>query len=445
MKNAKSISFKDIENYESAYNDNRAYSVMENALSKNDIGNISFVSKEAAKMRFKFSIDIPTMKATTQQRSGRCWIFAGLNVLREIVAKKENIQNFELSQNYIAFWDKFEKINYLLETVLDMLDVDSDDRTLAYILQTGIGDGGQWDMFVNLVEKYGVCPKDAMPETFQSSQTGYMNKILNTRIRMCSAKLRKMYRDGADFDALQAEKQKMLKDFYAYLCMCFSEPPKEFDFEFVNKDKEYKIEKGMTPESFKEKYIGSTLSDYVSIINAPTQDKPYDQTYTVNYLGNVVGGKPVTYLNLEMGEFKNLVLAQLKDKEVVWFGSDVGKYGERKLGIWDDKSFDFESAVGLDITIDKADLLDYRDGAMNHAMVLTGVNLDEDKPNRWKIENSWGTDAGNQGYYMCSDTWFDKFVFQAVVNKKYLTESMKEALKKEPVQLNPWDPMGTLA
>ena len=191
--------------------------------------------------------------------------------------------------------------------------------------------------------------------------------------------------------------------------------------------------------------MGDILKNYVSIVNAPTKDKPYNEVYTVDYLGNVIGGKEIRYLNLEMKEFKKLVVKQLKNRELVWFGSDCSRYGDRPNGLWDDKLFAYDDSFGMDLTLSKESSLDNRHSAMNHAMVLTGVNLIDEEPTKWKIENSWGTNVANKGYYMCSDSWFDRFVYQAVINKKHLTTKQLKCLEKEPKHLNPWDPMGTLA
>ncbi len=415
------------------------------ALSRTDLNTVAYVPQAAFAMRQKFSLEIPTLDVANQQASGRCWLFAATNVLRERIAKQLNLERFELSQSYLAFWDKFERANYFLESILATRDLPTDDRRVAFILTTGVHDGGQWDMFVNIVEKYGLMPKDAYDETWQSCHTGGMNHVLNRNLKACAAKLRAMAGRGADEAALQAEKEKMLGKLYAFLCSCYTEPPKTFDFEYVDKDKEYHVERGLDPIAFRDKYVGGLLGDMVSVINAPTRDKPFHKTFTVELLGNVVGGKEVKYLNLPMEEMKQVIIRQLEAGKVVWFGSDVGKFGEREKGVWDDQSFNLELLTGLDLALTKEDSLDYWFSAMNHAMVITGVNLDENgRPNRWKIENSWGDKNGEKGYYVCSDTWFDQLVFQAAVEKEYLGEAAS-LLSQEPIVLAPWDPMGTLA
>lgn len=414
------------------------------ALSKTDINAVSYVPAAAWKMRHTFSVEIPTMKATQQAHSGRCWLFAATNVLRENVAGALNLEQFELSQSYLAFWDKFERCNYFLECMLELADRPTDDRTVSFLLQTGVHDGGQWDMFAAIVKKYGLVPKDVYDETYQCTHTNGMNQVLNRNLKGCAAKLRRMAARGESEEAIQAEKNEMLGKVYAFLCACYGEPPKQFDFAYVDKDKEYHMEKGLTPLAFYEKYAAEQMDKLVCIINAPTRDKPWHEMFTVRYLGNVVGGEGVRYLNLPLDEFKQAVIAQLQAGKVVWFGSDVGKHGERDLGVWDDQSYHAELLTGLDLHLSKEDALDYGFSAMNHAMVLTGVNLEDGRPTRWKIENSWGDEHGQKGYYICSDTWFDQYVFQAAVEREYLGD-LAANLAKKPIELSPWDPMGTLA
>lgn len=415
-----------------------------NALTKHNVKDVAFSNRGLDEAQFAFSVNVPTMEVTNQMQSGRCWIFAALNLFREEIAKKCNIEKFELSQNYIAFWDKFEKINFFYESMIELADRPLTDQLVTYILDSGIGDGGQWNMIVNLVEKYGLVPKAAMQETFQSSHTRDMNRLINTLLRKGALDLRKACSEGGDVTAV---KEKYLLDAYRLLSMCFGVPPKSFDFEYTDKDDVYHVDRGLTPITFAKKYTELDLrSDYVGIINSPTEDKPFYHRVTIDYLGNVAGASPVTYLNLPMEEIKDLIVKQLKDGKPVWFGSDVGPMGERDMGIWSDNIFDYDGTLGIDFSMTKEERLDIRESAMNHAMLITGVNLDENGvPNRWKIENSWSDKSGEKGYYVMNAGWFDKFVYQAVIEKSYLNEKQLDALKTEPLHFMPWDPMGTLA
>ena len=426
------------------FGSDQRYQLAALALSKSNMADVAFVPASANTLRQKFSINIPTLDAANQKSSGRCWIFAATNVLRERIAQRCNLKQFELSQSYLAFYDKFERANYFLESILETADLPTADRTVAHILATGVHDGGQWDMFANIVQKYGVMPKDAYDETFQSSNTAMVNRILNQNLKVCAIRLRKMVREQKTREEIQEEKNSMLAAIYQYLVSCYGEPPKTFDFEYEDKDNQYHRETGYTPLSFSRKYVGDLLDNVVSVIHAPTADKPYHKTFAIRLLGNVADGKPVVHLNLTLDELKNAIISQLQAGKVVWFGSDVSNYGDRERGFWDDRSYNFELLTGLSLDISKADALDYGFSAMNHAMVITGVNLVDGKPNRWKIENSWGDDRGSKGYFVCSDSWFDKFVFQAAIEKEYLGD-LAEFADCQPIMLEPWDPMGTLA
>jgi len=438
------INQKQLNKMAQAVSGDKVATAMRHALFNNDPAKIAQVMDATADTQFKFSIDIPTMSATNQMQSGRCWMFAACNVMREAIAKKYGLDSFELSQNYLTFYDKLEKINYMMNSCIAMVAKPADDRTLTWVLDTGVQDGGQWDMIVSVVKKYGIAPKSAMPETYASSHTMYMGQLINAKMRRFNADIRRLH--AAHKDAkIEPLRAKVMSEMYLFLSDCLGVPPVKFDFEYVDKDKKYHCDRNITPLAFYHDYLGIDLDDYVSVINAPTADKPFGHVFTVAWLGNVQDGNDIRYLNLPMKEFKALVLSQLSDGQLVWFGCDCGKYGSRDTNIWDDKMFDYQSAFGSSFEISKGDMLDNRHSSMNHAMVLCGVNLIRNKPTKWKIENSWGTEHANKGYHVASDSWFDLLVYQAVINKKYLTAEQVKMLQTKPIVLNPWDPMGSLA
>ena len=426
------------------YKKDEKNTIIRHALVKNSLLTVASSQDEIKEMDFNFDINIKTLPAANQKASGRCWLFAATNVCREVIAKKLNLANFELSQSYLAFYDRLEKSNYLLEAVIELIDKEYDDRTLAFLLQNGVGDGGQWDMFVSLANKYGLCPKNVYPETNTSSATRETAQLINFTIRKFASDAKALYQ-AKGLEAVRKEKEEILNKIYFLLVNAYGLPPEKFDFEYTDKDGNYHLEKGFDALSFKDKYLGDSLNDYVSLINAPTKDKAFGKTYTVQYLGNVVGGKQVTHLNVTMDRMKELILKQLRDDRIVWFGSDVGFYGDREEGVWDDTRFDLNTPFGLDLKMNKGESLDYHASQMNHAMCITGVSFKEGIPSKWKIENSWGKDRAKDGYYIMSKSWFDQFVYQAVVDKKYLNEEELKALQGEPVVLKPWDPMGSLA
>lgn len=424
----------------------KACRVAMNAVTENGLRAAATNGQVHRTTRHSFSVNLKQGAITDQKQSGRCWMFAALNTFRFEVIKKLNLENFELSQNYMLFYDKLEKANYFLESILETMEEPTEGRLISWLLTAPLNDGGQWDMLCNLVRKYGAVPKYAMPETKSSSATGEMNSTLTVKLREDACRLRRAYAQGATREELAGKKEAMLGENYRILCICLGEPPKSFDLEVEDKEGKFIRDCGLTPETFFEKYVGLNLDDYISIINAPTADKPYHRSYSVKFLGNVKEGRLVRYLNLEIGELKKAAIAQLKDGSPVWFGCDVGKYSVKEGGAMDMDVFRLEELLDVEFGMNKAERLEYGESLMTHAMVFLGVNLDEEgRPNRWRVENSWGEKAGEKGYYVMSDRWFDEFMYQIVVNRKYLPEEYLKEYESEPIMLEPWDPMGSLA
>jgi len=385
-----------------------------------------------------------TGEITNQKSSGRCWMFAALNAMRTTAMRKLNLENLEFSQAYPLFFDKLERSNYFLESIIKTLSEPLEGRLVQHLLSAPLGDGGQWDMFANLVKKYGVVPKNHMPESFHSSNTLMMNKFLTLKLRQFAKDLREA--GTRDEEALRAMKDGMIEEIFRMLCIFLGTPPTEVVFEARDKDKNFVRIGPVSPVEFFHQVVGWDLSDYVSLINAPTKDKPYYRTYTVDFLGNVVDGQEIRYLNVPIDELKAAVIAQLKDNVPVWFGCDVGQWLERDLGAMYLSGMDVEGLLGVKFPLTKAERLDYGESRMTHAMVFYGVNLDESgRPDRFKVANSWGDDRGQKGWYMMEDAWFDEYLYQVLVHKKYLSEKMLKALETEPIHLDPWDPMGALA
>lgn len=443
MNNAKPITSELIAACRDSYSRDEAARIYSAAVSRTEFDKVIFDTQAATALQDHFDIDLRTSAVTNQRKSGRCWLFASMNIFREAIAEKCGMDRAELSGCYLAFWDKFEKLNFFLEAGIDTADLPVGDRTLNWILD-GIGDGGQWDMMTAVVRKYGVVPFEIMPDNAQSTDTRLHWRLINSRLRRDIAELRRIVAESGE-EAARAEKEEMLRAYFRALCILYGEPPARFDFAYEDKDKKYHIDRSITPLEFYEKYVGIDLSDYVSLINSPTEDKPFNKSYTVKYLGSPVE-HPVRYLNLPIEELERLVLEQLKAGEPVWFGSDSGKYGNGDKGIWDPDSFTAEKMLGLDTAMTKGERLDFCDSKMTHAMIITGVAFDEEgRPTRWKIQNSWGDARGLKGYFICSEKWFREFVYQAVIHKKYLSEEQLAAFSSDPVVLEPWDPMGALA
>ena len=443
---SKAISQEQLQNFQADLDKHEGHEVNERAVTKNGILSVSADYRSEVAMDRVFSIDIDTGKVADQKRSGRCWMFAALNTMRHSMREKLHMKDdFELSQNYTFFWDKLEKSNYFLENVSQTAELPTSDRKVAWLMQTPQQDGGQWDMLVALIQKYGVVPQTVMPETFNSSNSTEINKQLNLKLRKDAVELRELVAANKSDADIQKAKEKMLNEIYRMLAYTFGEPPANFDFEYRDTDNNYHRIENITPQEFFKKYVGWNLDDYVSIINAPTADKPFNHMYTVEMLGNVLGGRQVRHLNLDMQTFRKVAIEQLKHGESVWFGSDVGQESDRKKGIMDTNLYHQDELFDVDFSMSKAERLDYGESMMTHAMVLTGVDLVDDQPTKWKVENSWGDKVGEKGFFVMSDDWMEEFCYQIVVNKKYLPKDLQEILKEEPTVLAPWDPMGALA
>jgi bleomycin hydrolase len=436
----------DIEQYRIAFGDDPKNRLVRNAVAKTTITSVALDRDAVTRLSHTYSHMVKAGKSTSQNRSGRCWMFAGLNLFRVTAAEKMGIEEFELSQNYLMFWDKLEKSNFFLESILGTLDEPTEGRLIAWLVTHPIQDGGQWDMFVNLVKKYGVVPKEVMPETESSSNSGIMNARITEKLREFAARLRQGFAAGASESDLRAQKAEMLETIYRMLSIHLGEPPREFLWQWRDKEKEFHRDGVVTPQEFREKYIPLDLDGMVCLIHCPQASKEYHTLYTVAYLGNVVGGHAVRYVNVPLDVLKAATAGMIKDGKPVWFGCDVGKMFDRELGLMDLDVFDYPSVYGTTFGLNKAERLDYGQSLMTHAMVLTGVDLDEEeKPRKWRVENSWGDSNGDKGFMLMTDPWFDEYLYEVVVEKQYVPAEVVALLETEASVLPPWDPMGSLA
>ena len=441
------VSLDQIEKFNESFRKNPSHRQAMNAVCTTPVSKVALSRTRVVQVDHSFSHHLAENKITSQKQSGRCWMFAALNTLRVEAIKNMNLDNdFELSQNYTLFWDKFEKANYFAESIFETLSEPNGSRILDWILSSPVQDGGQWDMFINLVKKYGVVPKKAMPETESSSATREMSYNLTELLRDYGCRVRKMHASGKSEAEVRKTKEPFLNDVYRLLCIHLGEPPKSFNLQWRDKDKNFHRPGAISPVEFYERYIDVTLDDMVCLIHDPRPKHRYNQVYTVNFLGNVVGGHPVRYLNVEMQTLKNAAIEQIKDGHPVWFGNDVGKHLDRTLGAMDLELFDYDLVYGTKPVMNKAERLEYGHSQMTHAMVFTGVDLDENgRSLKWRVENSWGEEPGDKGFMVMTDEWFDEYMYEVVVHKQFVPESALAALEKEAVGLDPWDPMGSLA
>ena len=410
-----------------------------NALTNNEIKKLALNRQMYVAHDNLFNHKIKTKGITNQKSSGRCWLFAGLNTMRPKVIEKYKLKEFEFSQPYLFFWDKFEKANTFLELIIQTRDRDPLDRELQMILKSPFSDGGLWIYVVELIEKYGTVPKSVMPESEQTSKTGMMDRLISRKLRQDAAILRERSQDEATVSELRARKVEMLKDIYRMLILHFGVPPTEFQWRYETKDTVVSEVKTYTPQSFFEEVVDVDLRDYVPIYNHTL--RPYNKLYQMRLARNIYDRPDNVVVNLDTQQMREFALKQLLDNEPVYFACDVSKEDSYEHGIMSPKIYDYEALYGLDFTMTKADKFRYRESRSTHAMVFVGVDTLEGKPTKWLVENSWGDKKGDKGYWTMYDKWFDEYVYKVIINKKYLPKRVLDILKTEPIVLPPWDPM----
>ncbi|MBK7140444.1 MAG: hypothetical protein IPH75_00010 [bacterium] len=429
-----------------------------NAATNNDIRSLSLNREMVNSFDGRFNYELKGTKIIDQKSSGRCWMFAGCNVVTPRVMTKLKLGDFGLSQAYLSFYDRLEKSNLFLETMIALRAKDITDRSLQMYLENPIGDGGWWQYFEGLIRKYGVVPASAMPETKQSAATGRTNELLNTLLRKGTAEIRRMHQAGQKEAAIRKYKESMLSDIYRLLVCAYGKPPKEFVFRYeetrkdttaaVTTDTTKKadttgtkvlIDRTFTPESFFKEFYGDLTTEYVAIVNNPAQK---DRTlFELASSRNILEQPDNRFLNMPIEKLKEYAYKMIQDSQIVWFACDVGRDNYSDSGLFAANVWDYTSTLGIDMRTTKADRLAYRDETPNHAMVLLAVDTTEaGVPRKWKVENSWGASAGSGGYWTMYDSWFDDNVLLVMVEKKLLSKEDAALLEQKPVMVEDWQP-----
>lgn len=417
------------------------HTLIQRGVMKNGILDSSQNEAVLGKNNFIFSVDDDCEAVANQNQSGRCWMFSCLNTLRHHIEKKYKIKNLELSQNFTNFYDKLEKSNYFYQNIIDTANSELDDRTVRHLLQTPQQDGGDWELIVSIIEKYGVVPKASMKETHASFNSAELNTVLNRKLRQDAITLRTLVHENAAESELTSVREKMLDEVYTLLSVALGLPPETIDFEYRDTDKNYHADRGLTPKEFYQKYVDINLTDYVELINVPIESMPYNKMYTVELGNNMVGGTPNLYLNVDMDTLKDYAVKQLQSGEPVWFACDVLQASDIKKGVMDPHLYDLEATFGITDTMTKGQRFEHRESLPTHAMVLGGVDLVDGKPTKWKVENSWGPKVGDKGFFVMSDEWMDQYTYAVAIRKDLLTPELQEIAQSTPIVLPYWNEM----
>ena len=415
---------------------------LRNAIVANDINKLAANADNSTAFDDHFSNKVNSKAITDQKSSGRCWMFTGMNVMRSKAIAKHNLPaDFQFSQAYTFFWDQLEKSNLFLQAILDHRAKSMDDKHVEWLFKNPIGDGGQFTGVADLVTKYGIVPKDVMPETFSSNSTSRMSNILSLKLREYGLELRDMANNKSTTEQqLQNRKTEMLQTIYRILVMTIGEPPTEFTWTQRDASGKAVSTETYTPQSFFKKYVNEDFSKYYMIMNDPTRE--YYKVYEIEYDRHVYDGKNWVYLNLPMEDIAPLAIASIKDSTMMYFSCDVGKFLDRDKGWLDVNNYDYASLFGTTFNMTKKERVATFASGSSHAMTLCAVDLDANgKPLKWMVENSWGSSYGHNGFLIMTNEWFNEYMFRVVVEEKYLPSKFLVLTKQKPIMLPPWDPM----
>ena len=430
-----SINSEIINEFSKKFNENNTNLLAKNSISSNPLKNVLMNQDILQKRRKIFSkkIEIES-KIADQESSGRCWLFAFLNVIRLKMIKKYKLPaEFEFSQNYLFFWDKFEKANFFLHNMIQLKKEPIDSRIISYLLYSPISDGGQYNMIISLVNKYGIIPKVCMAETYHSSNSSELDEVISNKLRDYAEKIR----NSSNFDIKHA-----LEEVYRLLVIFLGEPPKDIVWEFYNNKKYKKI--ATTPLQFYKKYVPFCVDDMITLINAPVKNRPFYNIYDIKYFGNVVNDKKTNYINCPIEDIIKVTKKSINGGDALFFGSDVNMNFNTKIGFMNNDLYNFDKFFQFNIDMDKGKRLEYGISKINHAMIIRGYNEENKKINRWLVENSWGNSGEFEGDIVMNHNWFIENVFEIVVHKKYIPKNILAILKKKPILLEPWDCFGEL-
>lgn len=428
------IKLEDIKAFSKQYNEDLNNKIIEDAIVKNGVKKVCIKKNVIIKNQPVFNIELPESKRYNQKESAKCWIYAGINTIKYNMAKNLNIDlmKFELSSNYIAFFDKLEKANNTYGNIINLPnDTNIDFIIKEKILDFCVNEGGWWQTFVSIINKYGILPESYMPNPIEGENKVEIDKIYNEKVKKDVTYLLQAKKENKNIEYIKNMQKQFIQENYNMLSKILGEPPTEFLYEYRDKDDKY-INKGkISPLEFKEKYLTINLNDFISIGNVPMYNKEYNKLYLKKYVGTFNNSK-ISFLNLEINEIKDLVIKQLKDETPVWMACSIMKYRDVKSGVLDYDLYDYEKILGLK-KLTKEEALNFSDIECHHAMTFVGVNVNNNKPERWKIEDSYGIEQKVNGCYIMNDNYFDEYIFNVIINKKYLSNEQLELLKQKPV------------
>lgn len=423
-----------LQQIKASYGNSPQDKAIRNALNGTTMKVLATNAENAAMMDTHFSDKVVTRGITDQKKSGRCWLFTGLNFLRADAIARYDLGDFQFSQNYCFFYDQLEKANLFLQAVIDTRDKAFEDREVDWLFSNPISDGGTFTGVANLVTKYGAVPAEAMPESFIANSTSEMSTQLKTILRQDGLKLRSMKK------GFEEEKTRMLGEIYHVLAICLGVPPESFEWTRYNSKGEFVNTRTYTPQEFAREFIDKDLENgYVMLMNDPTRE--YGKVYEIQYDRHLYEGQNWLYVNLPIERIKEMAIASIKANTAMYFSCDVGKFADSTKGTLDLANYDYESLLGVSFTMDKKQRVMTHASGSSHAMTLMAVDIKDGKPVKWMVENSWGKTSGYKGHFIMTDEWFDEYMFRLVVEKRFVPADIIKMMEQKPIALPAWDPM----
>ena len=430
-----------LKKFKENYDNNFINKIIEDSITKNGLENACINRDILIENQPIFNVELPESKRYHQRNSWRCWIYGGLNLIKHNIAQNLNIDimKLELSNNHIAFFDKLEKSNNAYENIIKLKNTDYDYIHKEKIVEYCVSEGGYWEWFVAIIGKYGILPYSYSPNAVESSNYEKIEYLYTEKVKKDILKLIELKSKNVNLEILEKVKEEFLQENYILLSKILGEPISEFDYEYRDKDGNYKRLEKLTPIEFKNKFLTLELNNYVTIGNMPMYNKEYYKMYSKKYSQSVYNNSQVKYLNLPIEDLKELTIKQLKDGIPVYMGAHIRKFRDMKSGILDTRLYNYKETLGLN-KLSKEESLSLYDISMHHVMVFTGVNLIDNKPQRWKIEDSYGNEEKVNGYYIMNDNFFDEFVLSVIIDKNYLSNEQLEMLKQVPIEFDVEDP-----
>lgn len=430
-----------LEKLEQAFADRGDQTAYFNAVANNKLADLALNHQLLTDHNEFVNYKLESSGITNQKSSGRCWLYAGLNVYTPNIMTRLGLSDIELSHAYLAFYDKLEKANMFLEQIIAFRAAPMSDRKLRIVLASPFGDGGWYSYFTGLIDKYGVVPAATMPETRQSSATGTINKLASRYLRGCAAELRRLHEAGQKVKALRQRKEEMLAEVYQLLALSYGEPPQKFEYRYEPKEDSLKNDvevKEYTPRTFAKEFLGEEMPEFVALMNDP--NRAYDLPYQGEWSRNMYEIDDFTLLNLPIEKLKHYTMKALLDSQLVWFACDVGKEHSKTEGLLASGLYQYDRLLGVNFELTKAERLAYGDGSATHAMAITGVDTtDSGDAAKWLVENSWGKKKGNDGFWYMYPQWFDDYVYVVIVDKRLLEADDLAKMDRTPIKSEMWD------